>query len=100
LIVLWPLLKTMTNRYWRFLAMLRGIYRCPGKKMGSTGLRMARWQPNFRHRSHGEGEIRFIDGPMPGNDSRWVEVDDLLSVSLLHNRLNELGEKTSLRVDE
>ena len=55
--------------------------------------------PAFGKQPDAEGEIRFIDGPMPGNDSRWVEVDDFLSVSLLQNRLNQLGEKTSLRVD-
>ena len=45
-----------------------------------------------------EGEIRFQDAPMMASDSRWAEVDDLLSISLLQNRLNELGENVSLEV--
>ena len=42
--------------------------------------------------------LPLIDGPMPGSNCRWVEVGDLLSVSLLQNRLNELGENVSLEV--
>ena len=34
-----------------------------------------------------------------GNDAKFVEVDDFLSMSLLQDRLNQLGEKTSLKVD-
>jgi len=35
---------------------------------------------------------------MIASDCRWAEVDDLLSLSLLQNRLNELGENVSLEV--
>ena len=45
-----------------------------------------------------EGEIRFQDAPMMASDCRWEEVDDLLSLSLLQNRLNELGENVSLKL--
>ena len=55
--------------------------------------------PAFGEHPDAGGEIRFIDGQAPGSNDRWVEVDDLLSVSILQNRLNELGENTSLRVD-
>ena len=54
--------------------------------------------PEFGLCEDARGEIRFIDGPMPGSNCRWVEVGDLLSVSLLQNRLNELGENVSLEV--
>ena len=54
--------------------------------------------PAFGNHAEAGGEIRFIDGSMPGSDSRWVEVDDLLSVSLLQNRFNELDESTSLEI--
>ena len=54
--------------------------------------------PEFGLCEDAKGEIRFIDGPMPGSNCRWVEVGDLLSVSLLQNRLNELGENVSLEV--
>ena len=56
--------------------------------------------PQFGKHQGALGEIRFIDGPCPGNDSRWVEVDDLISISLLQNRLNELGENTSLEIND
>ena len=36
------------------------------------------------------GEIRFIDGPCPGNDYLGVEVDCDITISLLQKRLNEL----------
>jgi hypothetical protein len=39
----------------------------------------------------GEGEIRFIDGPCPGNDSLIVTADDSVSLSLLQARLTELN---------
>ena len=45
------------------------------------------------------GEIRFVDAQCIGNDAKFVEVDDFLSMSLLQDRLNQLGEKTSLRID-
>jgi hypothetical protein len=37
------------------------------------------------------GEIRFIDGPMPGNDYLGVECPSPLDISLLQMRLNELN---------
>ena len=42
------------------------------------------------------GEIRFIDGPMPGNDYLGVEAADQVSVSLLQKQLNELN--TGIRI--
>ena len=42
------------------------------------------------------GEIRFIDGVSPGNDSFWCEAADEVSLSLLQKRLNELN--TGIRV--
>jgi hypothetical protein len=42
------------------------------------------------------GEIRFIDGPCPGNDYLGVEVPTLVDISLLQKRLNELN--TGIRV--
>ena len=55
--------------------------------------------PAFGEHPDAHGEIRFIEGQFPGHDFRCVMLDDLLSVSLLQDRLNQLGEKTSLRVD-
>ncbi len=37
------------------------------------------------------GEIRFIDGPCPGNDYLGVEAPSQLDISLLPKRLNDLG---------
>jgi len=54
--------------------------------------------PEFGKSDRAEGEIRFQDAPTMGSDCRWAEVDDLLSLSLLQNRLNELGENVSLEV--
>ena len=54
--------------------------------------------PEFGKNDRAEGEIRFQDAPMMASDCRWAEVDDLLSISLLQNRLNELGENVSLEV--
>ena len=42
------------------------------------------------------GEIRFIDGVCPGNDSFWSEAADEVSLSLLQKRLNDLN--TGIRV--
>ena len=44
-----------------------------------------------------DGWIDFTDGPCPGNDSRFVEVDTL-GASLLQQRLNELGEGIRLEL--
>ena len=54
--------------------------------------------PAFGEHPDAHGEIRFIEGQFPGHDFRCVMVDDVLSVSLLQNRLNELGENTSLEM--
>ena len=40
------------------------------------------------------GEIRFQDCPGMCSTYRAAETSDLLSISLLQNRLNELGENT------
>ena len=54
--------------------------------------------PEFGKSDRPEGEIRFQDAPTMGSDCRWAEVDNLLSLSPLQNRLNELGENVSLEV--
>ncbi|HCY13950.1 MAG TPA: hypothetical protein DG414_08955 [Gammaproteobacteria bacterium] len=54
--------------------------------------------PEFGSCGEAKGEIRFWDAPMITSDCRWAEIDDLLSLSLLQNRLNELGENVSLEV--
>jgi hypothetical protein len=36
------------------------------------------------------GELRFIDGPCPGNDYLGVHAADALTLSLLQQRLNQL----------
>ena len=38
----------------------------------------------------GEGWIHFVNGPCPGNSSRWVNIDPL-GTSVLQHKLNELG---------
>ncbi|MDA8555238.1 hypothetical protein N9V98_06670 [Luminiphilus sp.] len=38
----------------------------------------------------GQGWIHFVDGPCPGNSSRWVNIDPL-GTSVLQHKLNELG---------
>lgn len=40
--------------------------------------------------SGSRGEICFIDGPCPGNDSLIVKAEDMTSLSLLQARLNEI----------
>jgi hypothetical protein len=42
------------------------------------------------------GGLEFIDGPMPGNDYLGVRACDGVSLSLLQNRFNELGEKVRI----
>ena len=43
--------------------------------------------------THGDavGELIFMDGPCPGNDYLGVSASDEISVSLLQQRLNDLG---------
>jgi len=43
------------------------------------------------------GEIQFYDGVHPGNDSKLVIIPDDLSLSLLQNRLNEMGEAVLIK---
>ena len=52
--------------------------------------------PAFGEHPDAHGEIRFQEGQCIGSDFRCVMVDDFLSISLLQNRLNELGESTSV----
>ncbi|EAQ96094.1 hypothetical protein [Congregibacter litoralis] len=42
------------------------------------------------------GEVRFINGPCPGNDYKGVELPTALDVSLLQHRLNRL--QTGVRI--
>jgi len=42
------------------------------------------------NRENGIGEIDFVEGPCPGNDSKFVTVPDHLSLSLLQKRLNQI----------
>ena len=45
-----------------------------------------------------DGAIEFIDGPCPGNDYIAVHAPDMLSLSLLQERLNQLGEEVKVEV--
>ncbi len=45
------------------------------------------------------GEIRFIDGPCPGNDYLGVEAPSLVDVSLLQKRLNDLDTGIRLIIE-
>ena len=56
--------------------------------------------PEFGRGGITAGGIRFIDGFHPGNETLWVEVPDLLSISLLQARLSELGQGIKLEVLE
>ena len=56
--------------------------------------------PDLGRRGITAGGIRFIDGFHPGNETLWVEVLDLLSISLLQARLNELDQGIKLEVLE
>ena len=56
--------------------------------------------PKFDRAGKTAGSIHFIDGFHPGNETLWVEVPDLLSVSLLQARLNELEQGIRLEVLE
>jgi hypothetical protein len=49
-----------------------------------------------RRGADGDGWIEFTNGPCPGNDSRFVDVDTL-GASLLQRRLNELN--AGLRIE-
>lgn len=54
--------------------------------------------PDFGARRGARGELRFIEGCCPGNDLLMVEAGDALTLSLLQARLNELDERTEIRV--
>lgn len=56
--------------------------------------------PEFGGRGKTAGGIKFTDGFHPGNETLWVEVPDLLSISLLQGRLNELGQGIKLELLE
>ena len=56
--------------------------------------------PEFDIAGKTAGSIRFIDGFHPGNETLWVEVPDLLSISLLQARLNELEQGIRIEVLE
>ena len=45
------------------------------------------------------GEIRFIDGPCPGNDYLGVEAPTTLDISLLQKRLNDLDTGIRISMD-
>ena len=44
------------------------------------------------------GGLTFHDGPCPGSDYLGVHADDKASLSCLQERLNQLGERTEIRV--
>ena len=46
------------------------------------------------------GEVEFIDGPCPGNDYLGVQAAGLVSLSLLQQRLNDLGTGISIEMGE
>lgn len=56
--------------------------------------------PEFGGTFGARGDLRFIEGFHPGNDTRAVEAADALTLSLLQARLLELGESTTLEVCE
>jgi len=47
--------------------------------------------PDFDGKGRHVGLIEFNEGGHPGDDSRWVDIEDELSVSLLQARLIELN---------
>ena len=49
---------------------------------------------------NGVGQINFYDGLSPADDSLIVEVPDLLSISLLQKRLNEIDGAIAVKVLE
>lgn len=54
--------------------------------------------PELRDEGGHVGELRFVDGAGPGNDYLGVHCSDLLTVSLLQVRLNELGALVHVRI--
>ena len=46
------------------------------------------------------GEIKFIDGPCPGNDYLGVEAPSEVDISLLQKRLNELDTGIRISMDK
>ena len=55
--------------------------------------------PEFGESTDARGELRFIEGYRPGDDTRVVEAADALTLSLLQARLVELGEATALAIE-
>jgi len=55
--------------------------------------------PEFGQGQDTAGEIRFIEGYMPGNDTRMVEVPENVSLSLLQARLIDLGENVKIELE-
>ena len=51
--------------------------------------------------SEGErlGQVSFIEGPHPGSNSTYVEVDGLEGIASLQHRLNQLGEGVRIEVE-
>ncbi len=54
--------------------------------------------PDFGSDSDAAGEIKFIEGYQPGNDTRMVEVPENISLSLLQARLIDLQENIKIEV--
>ena len=54
--------------------------------------------PDFGCGAQAAGEIKFVDGYCPGNDTRIVEIPENTSLSLLQARLIDLGEKLKIEV--
>jgi hypothetical protein len=51
-----------------------------------------------KFRSHQAGGLNFMEGQYPGSFDRWVEAEDLVSVSLLQARIRELNLPLSVRL--
>jgi len=49
---------------------------------------------------NGVGQIDFIDGPCPGNDSQLVTAPDYLSISLLQKRLNAIDGTIAVKLTD
>jgi hypothetical protein len=46
------------------------------------------------------GKIRFIDSPHPGSDLRYVQADCIEVLAGLQFRLNQIGEKVKIQIEE
>ena len=54
--------------------------------------------PEFGRTAEARGDIKFIEGYCPGNDTRMVEVPDDFSLSLLQARLLDLQQRIKIEV--